>query len=50
MGLKFVLTIMIVLIFFASLFLELGNTLKQRKAFTKDLEFTNTTFIEVDTQ
>ncbi len=41
---------MIVLIISASLLVELNNTLKQRKAFTKDLEFSNTTFIEVDTQ
>lgn len=41
---------MIVLIVSVSFLVELRNTLKQSKAFTKDLEFTNTTFIEVDTQ
>ena len=41
---------MIVLLITASLFVDLSNTLKQPKAFTKDLEFTSTTFIEVDTQ
>ncbi len=50
MGLKFVLIIMIVMLISGSLFVELGNAPKQRKAFTKDLEFTHTTFIEVDTQ
>ncbi|RLA70534.1 MAG: hypothetical protein DRG09_02900 [Epsilonproteobacteria bacterium] len=50
MGLKFLLTIMIALIISTSLFMELSNKLKQRKAFSKDLEFTHTTFIEVDTQ
>ena len=41
---------MIVLIISVSLLVELSSTLKKRKAFTKDLEFTNTTFIEVDTE
>ena len=41
---------MIVLLISGSLFVKLGNAPKQRKAFTKDLEFTHTTFIEVDTQ
>ena len=41
---------MIVLIISVSLFVELSNSDKKRKAFTKDLEFTNTNFIEVDTQ
>lgn len=41
---------MIALIISVSYFVELSNTLKKRKAFTKDLEFTNTNFIEVDTQ
>ena len=50
MGLKFVLTVLIVLITSVSFFVELKNTLKKRKVFTKDLEFTSTTFIEVDTQ
>lgn len=50
MGLKFVLIIVIVLIISASFLAELSNTPKQGKAFTKDLEFTNTTFIEVDMQ
>ncbi len=52
MGLKLepVLTVIIGVIIAASLFVELSSTLKNTKAFTKDLEFTNTTFIEVDTQ
>lgn len=52
MGLKLepVLTVIIGVIIVASLFVELSSTLKKNKAFTKDLEFTNTTFIEVDTQ
>jgi len=50
MGLKFLLTLLIVLIISVSLLVELSNSLDQKKAFTKDLEFTNTTFIEVDTQ
>ena len=52
MGLKleYVLTAIIGMIIIASLLLELTSTLKKDKAFTKDLEFTNTTFIEVDTQ
>ena len=41
---------MIVMIISASLLLELSDTGNQSKAFSKDLEFTNTTFIEVDTQ
>ncbi len=41
---------MIVLLISGSLFVELGNAPTQSKAFTKDLEFTHTTFIEVDTQ
>ncbi|MDQ7047369.1 MAG: LPS export ABC transporter periplasmic protein LptC [Sulfurovum sp.] len=30
--------------------MKLSNTLNKNKVFTKDLEFTDTTFIEVDTQ
>lgn len=40
---------MIAVIVSASLLVELSSTLKNNRAFTKDLEFTNTTFIEVDT-
>lgn len=52
MGLKLepVLTVIIGVIISVSLLVELSSTLKKSKAFTKDLEFTNTTFIEVDTQ
>lgn len=52
MGLKLesVLAVIIGVIIPASLLVELSSTLKQDKAFTKDLEFTNATFIEVDTQ
>lgn len=52
MGLRLepVLTVIIVVIISASLLVELTGTLDQKKAFTKDLEFTSTTFIEVDTQ
>ena len=50
MGLKFVLTVMIIVIISASLLVELRNTPSPGKASTKDLEFSNTTFIEVDTQ
>ena len=41
---------MIIMIISVSLLVELKSTLKKRKVFTKDLEFTHTTFIEVDTQ
>lgn len=52
MGLKLepVLTVMIGMIISASLLVELSSTLKKDKAFSKDLEFSDTTFIEVDTQ
>ena len=40
---------MIVMIISGSFLVELSSTLKKRKVFTKNLEFTNTTFIEVDT-
>lgn len=50
MGLKFILTFLIIVIISVSLLVELTNTKNQGKAFTKNLEFTNTTFIEVNTE
>ena len=52
MGLRLepVLTVVIGVIISVSLLVELSSTLKQNKIFTKDLEFTHATFIEVDTQ
>jgi hypothetical protein len=52
MGLKLepVLTVIITAIISVSLLVELSSTLQKSKKFTKDLEFTHTTFIEVDTQ
>ena len=52
MGLKveFILFIAIVTIIGASLTIELNNDEKNQKNFTKELEFTYTTFTEVDTQ
>ncbi len=50
MGLKFLITVLIGLIISVSLLVELSNSKDKDKAFTKDLEFTNTTFIEVNTE
>lgn len=52
MGIKleFVLIIAIIGIISGSLMLKLSNTTVQQQTFTKELEFTNTTFTEVDTE
>lgn len=46
---EFVLFIAIVIIVGGSLTVELNNIESSKESFTKELEFTNTTFIEVDT-
>lgn len=43
------LSVMIAVVISGSLLIKLSSTLKNDRAFSKDLEFTNTTFIEVDT-
>jgi len=48
--LEFVLVVAIVGIFTGSLLLKLSKTNTKTEAFTKELEFTDTTLIEVDTQ
>lgn len=48
--LEFVLTVAIVGIVSSVLMFKLSSTSSKNKAFTKELEFTNTTLIEVDTR
>jgi len=50
MGLKFLIIVLIASIISVSLLVELRNTKDKEQAFTKDLEFTNTTFTEVNTE